>query len=890
MPTYSVKAPNGRIYRVQGPAGASEAQVQAEVLRQHPDATSATEKPTSFWQGFGEELMHAGANAGRMMERLNPVTGAIRAAADTYNYLVPPKRTVADVVAGREAAPRRIPLLPSTTADVIDREVQRKVDASPYRGSTAGKIAGAVFASAPTMAVPGAQGAGLATRLLSAPVTSGAVSGLLTAEDLDNPMTTARDVAIGAAGGKLGEVGGKYVLAPIAERVGRTAPVRKAAEAVAKVAKRVPLPAPPKVTSPERAVTRMAPQLANVRQNVQEAADLGLPFSLADADPRLRTLGGSVARFSPDARALAEQNYLPRARGQADRAVNAIDQHLAPVTNIEQRGKDIKQAANAASKPFYDEARAMPAPIDDQIAEMLRRPAAKDALRRAYTIAANEGRDPAELGFVLDDTGGVTLKQHLASEAGRYGKEPLGNEFKELTNRTVRGWNGQSIPKRGPIDMVGWLRLQGGLVDQAGELRHMGLTNAPRRLDFVGQEARFGPLVNPQGMNLDDAAMRAWEAGYFPQHADRPSINEFLEALRSTHEGRQRNFLPEDLPEVERFYGAQRQKFDLQNQRFDTGGTVRDKSFPADERAHPPLEAYGTERQVEYPTFETLQLVKRGLDSRLSDFRNDFGDLILEGNPEAQSINELLHQFNSRLGELNEPYKQGNAAYAKEIARRDALNLGGDVAANNVPQRQFDAAMGRQSPETLPEFQRGYATNMADVVNKQRLSRNPYDSVYGSTDQQAKVGRLFPGAPRFDRQYAIEGTMGDTLNEVLRGSQTQGRNIADQLFQSDLSNAAADAGIQTLTGGGVPGGTKLLGLALQKFKDSRQLGLLGAQKKAAALAPTLFDTSNPQAALDYIDDLARRLADEEARKGAYRRTFGLLGMPAGALAAGATSP
>lgn len=41
MPDYSIKAPNGKTYRISGPAGATQAQIQAEVLRQFPDAGKA---------------------------------------------------------------------------------------------------------------------------------------------------------------------------------------------------------------------------------------------------------------------------------------------------------------------------------------------------------------------------------------------------------------------------------------------------------------------------------------------------------------------------------------------------------------------------------------------------------------------------------------------------------------------------------------------------------------------------------------------------------------------------------------------------------------------------------------------------------------------------------
>ena len=38
MATYKVRAPDGNTYQVSGPDGASDAEVQAEVLRQNPEA------------------------------------------------------------------------------------------------------------------------------------------------------------------------------------------------------------------------------------------------------------------------------------------------------------------------------------------------------------------------------------------------------------------------------------------------------------------------------------------------------------------------------------------------------------------------------------------------------------------------------------------------------------------------------------------------------------------------------------------------------------------------------------------------------------------------------------------------------------------------------------
>jgi hypothetical protein len=42
--TYAIEAPNGQTYKIEGPAGATQEQVQAEVLKQHPDATKPPSK------------------------------------------------------------------------------------------------------------------------------------------------------------------------------------------------------------------------------------------------------------------------------------------------------------------------------------------------------------------------------------------------------------------------------------------------------------------------------------------------------------------------------------------------------------------------------------------------------------------------------------------------------------------------------------------------------------------------------------------------------------------------------------------------------------------------------------------------------------------------------
>lgn len=58
MATYSIAAPDGQTYKIEGPAGASQEQVQAEVLKQHPTAGKPIEKGNMYTQG-AEDIVYS---------------------------------------------------------------------------------------------------------------------------------------------------------------------------------------------------------------------------------------------------------------------------------------------------------------------------------------------------------------------------------------------------------------------------------------------------------------------------------------------------------------------------------------------------------------------------------------------------------------------------------------------------------------------------------------------------------------------------------------------------------------------------------------------------------------------------------------------------------------
>nr|DAE46842.1 MAG TPA: crystallin beta/gamma motif-containing protein [Caudoviricetes sp.] len=73
-----------------------------------------------------------------------------------------------------------------------------------------------------------------------------------------------------------------------------------------------------------------------------------------------------------------------------------------------------------------------------------------------------------------------------------------------------------------------FLRSRGGLLDVGGDLKSMDAIKG------------MPGLISKKGIGLDDAALSAWEHGYFPEFSERPSINDLLEAIDEELRGNKR--------------------------------------------------------------------------------------------------------------------------------------------------------------------------------------------------------------------------------------------------------------------------------------------------------------------------------------------------------------
>ena len=204
--------------------------------------------------------------------------------------------------------------------------------------------------------------------------------------------------------------------------------------------------------------------------------------------------------------------------------------------------------------------------VDDAAAEARAAATGADAMKTADDLAALRARrvpveeadpyTPAGASRIMADNPGMTIDeayarardQNAAIEPAYPGEVPKPAETRKsaepppgLVDEGTTPRATAFEPEKEPLRLNSFLardftvgrpgdinsRIQpGGLVDTGGDVSAI----------IGGPKGRPG-LLNMTGQTLDDAAMRAWENGYFPEASERPSVNDLLNKIDEDHNG-----------------------------------------------------------------------------------------------------------------------------------------------------------------------------------------------------------------------------------------------------------------------------------------------------------------------------------------------------------------
>jgi hypothetical protein len=247
---------------------------------------------------------------------------------------------------------------------------------------------------------------------------------------------------------------------------------------------------------------------------------------------------------------------------------------------------------------------------------------------------------------------------------------------------------GAGPKRRDPLDLVGWVRTKGGIRDDRGELAHLGIDNKPRGIDFAKSEGFLGKLVRDDGMSMDDAAIRAWEQGYFPDLDEPPSAAQFLDALDLTHKGGSgRVFHPDDYEALDAYRAAQRQRNAVEQAEQEGRPMVREVGEPATmadlDANQPPATAYedlpavgGKVGNIRVDKLATPGDIRRALqtvDNRFGGF-----DAARRGKITQAETEALASELNMTADDLLKR-RRGQALNAEQaLAARAILAKSGD--------------------------------------------------------------------------------------------------------------------------------------------------------------------------------------------------------------------
>ncbi|WP_267386161.1 hypothetical protein [Sphingomonas sp. GC_Shp_3] len=281
---------------------------------------------------------------------------------------------------------------------------------------------------------------------------------------------------------------------------------------------------------------------------------------------------------------------------------------------------------------------------------------------------------------------------------------------------------------------------------------------------------------------------------------------------------------------------------------------------------------------------KALDYVKQGMDDVIEQSRDQFGRLQMT--PALRAQNDVKSSLLNEMDRLNPHYGDARAAYAGPMQSRDALALGGDAA--KMDPQELALGVSGKTPEQLGQVQLGYRSALTGQADSMRFQRNPFDAILNTPDAESRLATVYPGNPgnaNLLRQRDLEARLAQTNSEVLSGSPTAKRGIADRAF--DLAagpTLAMDASMMAM-GHHAPLTTMALFGAKGLKSAYERYGQRLSVAKADDLAPLLINTDPNASAMTLNAIAARQQAYFDAVQASRRKVQVPTGMFAAAAGA-----
>lgn len=227
-----------------------------------------------------------------------------------------------------------------------------------------------------------------------------------------------------------------------------------------------------------------------------------------------------------------------------------------------------------------------------------------------------------------------------------------------------------------PERLVSFLVRRGGLRDVGGEIRQM----------IGGVKGRPGLINMKRGLHMDDAALQAWENGYFPDHGEtRPTINDLIDKIEADLK-MSPQYSAHDVNEAQAYHEALERNAEIERLSYEHGISPMRKSreqFFDEVRAKMAQDAEPKRDEMGGDATE--------LASHARDVNEDpFGHSMLDDIPDDEGPDDGISQAGGRIGD---------EAGQRDIAGSAGVGGGEAVGQDGAGQSGRGAGSGRRDSE-----------------------------------------------------------------------------------------------------------------------------------------------------------------------------------------------
>ena len=253
------------------------------------------------------------------------------------------------------------------------------------------------------------------------------------------------------------------------------------------------------------------------------------PLTAVDIqNPEFKTYVRSVVNKYPQAREIVK-DFVEGRNAQAFSRINDDLKIISQVDNADDYVKQISETQKSLASPLYAEAEA-----DRTIVPKFEFKDIKTTTS-PQTTTISEGVKSFKTDASTKTKTDFINKYKLQGKSRDIEKPLVSQEEKELFNQATGSFKAskeelfniadryktalKDLKQYAPKNPLQFIKEQGGIVDEAGELKNLGINNKT----IPGLLRKDG-----KGIKIDDVGNRLYEAGYFNQ---RPSVNEVLDFI-----------------------------------------------------------------------------------------------------------------------------------------------------------------------------------------------------------------------------------------------------------------------------------------------------------------------------------------------------------------------